>query len=717
MTDKDPTPHTLTIMTERLSLYLPSKIPGVKRLFSSNRLSSNVSEISSVDNALSVQFVADDNDDLTSVSSPKLFAISTSNVPSTTQLDTSKHFFAIERQFERLQADVQTRPLTSFSDLQCGESGSSSPRAPRHVDLVQALFSQHRYQINGGSTFCPTHPYNEDVADRNIHGWRNETIGKNTYSRIVSAIYQEDVADRNIAKAQKSDPSPIQPPPRSPLRLRNPLLRDQGRKTSLTARTPFPKETQAGLGQPVSHKLESTNRGSMGSKMSGAPRSVRRELKTQRSAPVLTSNHSNFPVITVNGREANLDSQKPKLLNRSSLVVPPSRGSLSPASVSTTPKPGSRRNVRDLSINTELASSQRLPIKIEHRAIQAIQPPTPSYRSNERDPSIAEIVHSPLPSLSPAVASFSYKADEIMDLFKKVYMSSYATDPHPTFETLQDAIVREINSHDAFRHVPIPDNGPPFTPLAKEHSFKDNVNELAEDGLEGNRDGSGGPKPTRKPSRSRGRRKSVSLINFKAQDKNTPKKRPLSSTRRRRHTYTERPSTSWTDRSASQATLEALGASNPQISSVSDGDTFVKTHRKRKSEPAPPSPALEILQFPPLALENAPPKYSAEASITVIQQSQNVGNNQSRESSREKHVIRTVDKNEVTYIVNATEPLTACELLDANTLIGNSTNNRMGRLEIRRSRSNLPLSGDETTVPRSWTTRSKEITKFWRTGS
>jgi hypothetical protein len=59
----------------------------------------------------------------------------------------------------------------------------------------------------------------------------------------------------------------------------------------------------------------------------------------------------------------------------------------------------------------------------------------------------------------------------MMDLFNKAYMSSQAVSPHPTYETLQDAIVREINSHEAFRNVPVPAAGPPFTPSACQEAF------------------------------------------------------------------------------------------------------------------------------------------------------------------------------------------------------------------------------------------------------
>jgi hypothetical protein len=64
------------------------------------------------------------------------------------------------------------------------------------------------------------------------------------------------------------------------------------------------------------------------------------------------------------------------------------------------------------------------------------------------------------------------KVSEIMDMFKQAFSpSAGANSPHPTFETLQDAIVREINSHEAFRRVPVPEPGPLFTPSPSQDSF------------------------------------------------------------------------------------------------------------------------------------------------------------------------------------------------------------------------------------------------------
>lgn len=141
-----------------------------------------------------------------------------------------------------------------------------------------------------------------------------------------------------------------------------------------------------------------------------------------------------------------------------------------------TPRSGSKKNVRDLSINTELASRGQSK-KIAHRAIQ---PPTPNTFEMKQNPSIAEIMNSPVlastpTSLSPLPHDTNQKVAEIMDMFRQAYSSTHAVTPHPTFETLQEAIIREINSHEAFQRVPIPNQGPPFTPSAAQPSFDRSV--------------------------------------------------------------------------------------------------------------------------------------------------------------------------------------------------------------------------------------------------
>ncbi|KAF7589773.1 hypothetical protein BBP40_003881 [Aspergillus hancockii] len=140
---------------------------------------------------------------------------------------------------------------------------------------------------------------------------------------------------------------------------------------------------------------------------------------------------------------------------------------------STRPK---SKNVRDLSIDTGLAARGKSTKKISHCAIQ---PPTPSNFGIKQTPSIAEVMNSPLPAASPASPSPGFqsnqKIEEIMDMFKQAYTPSPAISPHPTYETLQDAIIREINSHEAFQRVPVPEPGPPFTPSPTQESFNRDI--------------------------------------------------------------------------------------------------------------------------------------------------------------------------------------------------------------------------------------------------
>jgi hypothetical protein len=73
----------------------------------------------------------------------------------------------------------------------------------------------------------------------------------------------------------------------------------------------------------------------------------------------------------------------------------------------------------------------------------------------------------------------------MMDFFKHAYMSTQAMSSHPTYESLQDAIVREINSHDAFKSVPVPIAGPPFTPTDQDkfvHGPRTDLNRSASAG-------------------------------------------------------------------------------------------------------------------------------------------------------------------------------------------------------------------------------------------
>ncbi|KAJ6005625.1 hypothetical protein N7451_003569 [Penicillium sp. IBT 35674x] len=422
-------------------------------------------------------------------------------------LDVSHHFEQIEKQFEDLHQNLGPRPLSSQSslapDVPNVPGRRLAPRAPncRHIDLMDALASseQSRQESSPPPISPPASPYNEDVAERNMTRFlRIQHRSGLANSRILSALYQEDVADRNIAKyggptrslsALSSRSSP--PAPGRVRRLSPDAQKRNPRK---------PNWTSDGDLRNRSSPDDASSRASNSSN----------HLRLQRSAPSLSAEGDDSedegavpPVIQRLGvppaykqgrRWSNTplpdsptlppplgegddveNDKRDQPETTPPVLQPPSptarSSSLGLRSISPPPSSGSasRRNVRDLSINTQLASKGRP--KIGHRAIQ---PPTPSSNTTKRAPSIAEVMNSPLPVQTPTSAvapSPRFKVSEMMDLFKQAYMSTHALSSHPTYESLQDAIVREINSHDAFKRVPVPATaGPLFTP-SDEASF------------------------------------------------------------------------------------------------------------------------------------------------------------------------------------------------------------------------------------------------------
>ncbi|KAJ5371127.1 uncharacterized protein N7496_007219 [Penicillium cataractarum] len=422
--------------------------------------------------------------------------------------DVAHHFDQIEKQFEDLHQHLSERPTSSQSQFPPPVPGLSVRKDPnaRHIDLMEAIAPPEQ-AIDSDSPVAspPTSPYNEDVAERNMTRFlRIQYRSGRASCRIFSALYQEDVADRNIAKynnasrslsslsCRSSPPAPGRVRNLSPdgQRKRNPRKSNWTSDGDLRARSASPDSTsgtssrnsQAGsllrqqrsapslspdedgeeapppviqrLGVPPAHK--------QGKRWSNTPLPDSPTLPTPMSDG--GSGSENRPESSPTPR-APVTTTRSSSLTARSLSPPPSSGSTS------------RKNVRDLSINTELAVQGRP--KIVHRAIQ---PPTPSTLEMKRAPSIAEVMHSPLPAPSPSQPSPRFKVSEMMDLFNKAYMSTQAISPHPTYESLQDAIVREINSHEAFKKVPVPDAGPPFTPSPTHETF-DNRPRSARPGL------------------------------------------------------------------------------------------------------------------------------------------------------------------------------------------------------------------------------------------
>lgn len=411
--------------------------------------------------------------------------------------DVAHHFDQIEKQFEDLHQHLSERPVSSQS--QCpppvpNRFVRKDPNA-RHIDLMEAIAPpEQATDSNSPVASPPTSPYNEDVAERNMTRFlRIQYRSGFASSRILSALYQEDVADRNIAKYSGASRSlsslSCRSSPPAPGRVRN-LSRDGQRKRNAT------KSNWTSDGD-LRARSASPNSASGAASRNSQASSL---LRQQRSAPSLFPDEdgdeaqppviqrlgvplahkqgkrwSNTPLpdsptlptpISDGGSasENRIDSspalRAPITTTRSSSLT--SRSKSPPSSSGS----ASRKNVRDLSINTDLAAQGRP--KIAHRAIQ---PPTPSTHEMKRAPSIAEVMHSPLRAPTPPQPSPRFKVSEMMDLFNKAYMSTQAISPHPTYETLQDAIVREINSHEAFNKVPLPAAGPPFTPSPTQETF------------------------------------------------------------------------------------------------------------------------------------------------------------------------------------------------------------------------------------------------------
>ncbi|KKA25657.1 hypothetical protein T310_0297 [Rasamsonia emersonii CBS 393.64] len=543
------------------------------------------------------------------------------------RLDANHHFLGIERQFERLHEQFRSRPLSSISQLRYNSTDAWTTRAPRHVDVIEALFSSHRYRMPSKS-LSPTTPYNEDVADRNLQSPPHRTPERNAYSRIVSQIYQEDVADRNIAKsisnaslrssqssqkAWKSQPVTGHVPGSESMRRgqRNRELHGTPRTSSSFENLHHTSQSpEDNVGTRSLSRTETTLRPQVSAPNLSGDRGFRRSLVTSASGGSDNSagNESTDRPEMVHVSPSPGDEQAAKEDAKRTQTRDSAR--LSPddtgrdASRPDSSRPASRRKARDLSINVELASSQKPAIKIEHCEAQ---PQISDHPSIAQNASIAEIVNSPLPAASPSPLtpppqqSPSYNVEEIMNMFKQAYISTQATSPNPTFETLQDAIIREINSHDAFRRVPVPDQGPPFTPPASQEGFEEEIlqpppgpSRSARNSAERESQFS---KLIRKAPSIRRRGKSLSSTNNnpKSQDK-TPKRENQSSRAKRRHTYAQPPSADWirTFQSNDPQTTGPATTRPPDVPAENHHQRpFFKHHLKRKSDPVPPSPGIE----------------------------------------------------------------------------------------------------------------------------
>lgn len=416
-----------------------------------------------------------------------------SNNTASPDLGENDHFQNIERQFEVLHDQLKARPEVPSHNPLSRASSRLTSRTSRHVDLLDALFSSHRYHMQASHTMSPTTPYNEDVAERNMAPFLRQREGQDggSYSRIISALYQEDVADRNMAQ--------------------NTLLPGPARtlKTSQSYQLDFLRRGGKARGRSCSRSKDSQLVNSISQEaFYSVPKSVRDQaaaesdepisnevpLRAQRSAPTLseltpTSEGGDSPHLGVlpAHKQGDTWSNRPlpdsptlptinsidsrRQQEPSDASAPSPRFTKTAQRPSMAPRAGSKKNILDLSINTELAAKGR-PKKISHKAIQ---PPTPGSLDAQKNPSIAEIMNSPLPVPTPTsspLPSSNKKVAEIMDMFRKAYTSTQEFSSHPTFETLQDAIIREINSHEAFQQLPVPEQGPPFTPSSSLESYE-----------------------------------------------------------------------------------------------------------------------------------------------------------------------------------------------------------------------------------------------------
>ncbi|KAH8696657.1 hypothetical protein BGW36DRAFT_428652 [Talaromyces proteolyticus] len=590
--------------------------------------------------------------------------------------DLNPHYVGIERQFEQLHESFYSRTLSSLRQFRYnGSAKSVSPsQNPKHVDVIEALFSGHRYRMKPIS-LSPSTPYNEDIADRNLNASPASISRNSHYSRIVSTLYQEDVADRNIVKSRAG-----------------PSYRYSSRSSSPTLRSDSPGDRsskQTSRGRPVVQKRGSSQSKSRPSSETRentnlkAPSPVHQStLRAQASAPdfrnpLRTPDLASFPrPPTASAPEAATDNTStnpapPSLCNGPKARVGSSKNDHLRVKRPGLPRSGSCKNVLDLSIDTCITASKRPSIKIEHRAIQ---PPTPNNLTVPQNHSIAEIVNSPLPAVTPSACtpelSPSYNVDDIMGMFKQAYMTTQATTTgHPTFETLQDAIIREINSHDAFRCVPMPTTEPPFTPPASNNSFDEMVL-LPPPGPSGRatkvpaeREGQLS-KMIRKRSFVRTRGKSISST--KGGEKNV-KKESHSFLSKRRHTYAQPPTAEWLrsiQQPAGTVTVPVAGNDTllpPTIRIQAQAkQPRNRYHSKRNSDPIPPSPG-----FIPAKSQPEYPGYQMDSPVPRVVSNNNrlaVPGQKEQVTAKE---IRTVDDNNVMYILNPEASVTPLELISA----------------------------------------------------
>ncbi|CRG83740.1 hypothetical protein PISL3812_01096 [Talaromyces islandicus] len=580
--------------------------------------------------------------------------------------DLNQHFEGIERQFEELHESFYTRTVSSLRQFRYHGSKSPSPsRSSRHVDVIEALFSGHRYRMSPIS-LSPSTPYNEDVADRNLHTLPKLVSTSPGYASTKSTLYQEDVADRNMTASPSS-----QLGSRShSSTIRSDSSRGRGSKPASRGRY---------TGSSQLHSRPSSETRTPSIVVASSPTS-HPPLKPQASEPDIRSIHIRTPDLASFPRPPTSSGPR-ALAERATTHVPsvPNTTGLKPehgerrSSVSKRPglaRAGSSKNVLDLSIDTGITASKKPSIKIEHRVIQ---PPTPNKLTVPQAASIAEIVNSPLPAGTPSPFApefpHGYNADEIMNMFKQAYISTQVASPgHPTFETLQDAIIREINSHDAFQSVPVPTTDPPFTPPASDNSFDETIL-LPPPGPSGPRKDQAEKegqlsKKIRKGSFARNRGKSISST--KGGEKNL-KKESHSFMSKRRHTYAQPPTPDWLHSLQPPVNLPAGATFLAPINSRPQLPPRHPYHVKRNSDPVPPSP--NFMAFIPAESQPEYPGYQVPTPIQFAFTSAGILSSNRGEGRKEQaraQEFAAVDANNVMYILNPKESVTPLDLINAS---------------------------------------------------
>lgn len=608
--------------------------------------------------------------------------------------DVNRHYEGIERQFEQLHETFYSRTLASLRQLRYTGSSESSDQKNRYIDVVEALFSNHRYQMSSTRSMSPITPYNEDVADRNIIAQHLPQLNPQ-YSRLLSGLYQEDVADRNISRSKSN---PIYKGPRSSrLSVRSD---DHEERASSSRSKSQGRSREPRTSYPPAIPTKSPNRDRpMKLPVPEKERKDQTLLRPQASAPDLsmaeikTPDLASFPRPPTSGADTVVEepAKEPEKVPEK---VPPKASKKAPSKAlekaieralaeeeavtdnstisserlspdidrsdsrtsdakSSTSSRTSKKNVRDLIINTDIAAMKKPSIRIEHCAIQ---PPTPQNAAQIlQNASIDEIVHTPLPTVGPnnftPQLSPALDVDEIMRILKQAYNNTkHKSSPlYPTFETLQEIIIREINSHDAFRKVPIPSDLL-VTPPSSENSLDDDIllpppgpsrvkplpekesplsrliRRRSNNGLQGR----SSPPPNTSPVKSSPPQNAPPTYAnhtnqgtetdryFSPTKKTASRDAPPFIPRRRRHTYGQPPTPSSTSAPMSQQPLQPQPQPQPQqrpqsrppppahkssSASISSSSSFslfpatrslpqprYKSHFKRKSDPVPPSP-------------------------------------------------------------------------------------------------------------------------------